>query len=104
MLTAIKEYWRSLKRGEPGSRFQDQHERSRQTASSMAGRVARVAGGILLCVAGLFFLPAPGPGFIIIALGGTLLAHESRAAAVALDYLEVRAQQAYEWARRRWRA
>lgn len=47
-----------------------------------------VSGGLLVITAGVFFLPTPGPGFVIIALGAGLTALGSRRAARALDWTE----------------
>ncbi len=54
--------------------------------------------------AGLFFLPAPGPGFLILFAGAALLAEESLTAARALDWTEVRLRRLAKWGRRAWRA
>jgi uncharacterized protein (TIGR02611 family) len=102
MFEQLKRNWKSLKRGQPGSRFQDQYERQRKAQSSRAGRVLRILGGAVLLLLGLFFLPAPGPGFIIVALGGTLLARELKVAAIVLDWLELRGRSVLTWAKRTW--
>ena len=62
-----------------------------------------IALGILVLAAGIFFLPAPGPGFIVIALGGAILARESLIAAKALDWCELRVRSVLSWAQKVWR-
>ena len=102
MFEKLKSNWKSLERGKPGSRFQDQYDRQRKAQSSRTGRVLRILGGAVLLLLGLFFLPAPGPGFIIVALGGALLARELKVAAIVLDWLELRGRALFSWAKRRW--
>ena len=102
MFTHFRKYWSSLKQGKPGSRFQEQYDRSHRKQKSMVGRVLRVAAGTILVPVGLFFLAVPGPGLLIIALGAVLIAREFQFAAILLDALEVRGRQAFRWARQRW--
>jgi hypothetical protein len=47
-----------------------------------------VAGTLLLAV-GLVMLVAPGPGILVVVLGGALLAEESQLIARFLDWAEV---------------
>ena len=90
MLKRLKEYWNELKRGQPGSRFQDQHDKERKEARSTVGRVLRIIAGVVLIPVGVFFLAVPGPGLLVIALGAWLIASEFRVVAAALDALELR--------------
>ena len=55
-----------------------------------------------MVAAGIFFLPAPDPGIVIIALGAALLAQESLLAVRALDWSEVRIRRLIAWGRRVW--
>ena len=52
--------------------------------------------------AGLFFLPAPGPGIIIVAIGAGLIAQASLLGARALDWCELRIRALIAWARGVW--
>ena len=103
MFERIKRNWASLKRGRPGSRFQEQHDKQRKSGKGGAGRALRIVVGALLVPAGLFFLPAPGPGMIILALGAVLIAREFRFAAKALDRLEVIGRRIFGRARHLWK-
>jgi uncharacterized protein (TIGR02611 family) len=103
MLEKLKRSWSALKRGRPGSRFQKQYERQRKSPSSPVGRVLRVSAGLIILPVGLFLLPAPGPGFIVVALGAVLIAREFEFAVRLLDGLEVRACQVAGWSKRAWR-
>jgi hypothetical protein len=49
-----------------------------------------ILGGTALIAVGLVMLVAPGPGILVVAIGGALLAEESLLAARALDWLEVK--------------
>ena len=102
MFESLKKNWHSLKRGRAGSRFQEQYDNERKEQKSGVSRVLRIAGGIILILVGLFFLPAPGPGSIILALGAVLIAREFRLAALVLDQVELRARRLFAWGKRRW--
>ena len=103
MLRKLKRSWSSLKRGRPGSRFQEQYDRQRKAGSSTVGRVLRISAGLITLPLGLFLLPAPGPGFIVVAIGAVLIAREFRFAAQLLDRLEPRGRTLVDWAKRTWR-
>ena len=103
MFAELKRNWATLKQGHPGSRFQDQHKRQRRAGETNVGRWLRIIAGTVIVLLGIFFLPAPGPGFIIIALGGALLAREFKFAARTLDWIEIRGRRAYNRVKRFWR-
>ncbi len=83
----------------PGERFCLTFERQQRARRHAAVRIAFVAGGVLLIIAGLVALVAPGPGLVMIALGFLLIARESSRLARTLDRLELAARR--WWARRR---
>jgi uncharacterized protein (TIGR02611 family) len=99
---SLKEHWQDLKRGRPGHRFQDHYTKRHEAGSSPGRKVLFLGGGALIVAAGIFFLPAPGPGFVIIFLGGGLMAQESKHAAKALDWAEQRIRSLLHWARGIW--
>jgi hypothetical protein len=92
MLGMLRKRWRELRAGRPGSRFQERFERmrGRSREHGTLRKCLIVAGGLALVLAGIVFLPMPGPGMLIIALGGVMLAERSRTAARALDWLELK--------------
>ncbi len=94
---------RQLREGEPGERFQEHYRRRQKGGSSPLRRWLYLGGGTIVILAGIFFLPAPGPGFLIIFLGGGLVAQESMVAARVLDRLELRLRAVGAWALRTWR-
>lgn len=74
----------------PGRRFYERYQRRQQARGSVWKRCAFVAAGILLCLAGVFFLAVPGPGLLILAFGLALIAQESAWLARMLDRAEIR--------------
>ena len=103
MFDGLKNYWSELKRGTPGKRFQQQYRKRHESGSSPARKVLFLGSGALVIAAGLFFLPAPGPGWAIIFIGGGLIAQESKAASKVLDWVELRLRAVVDWAQRMWR-
>jgi len=103
MLRKLKESWHHLKRGAPGERFQEHYRRRQEAGGSRWRKPLFIGGGVLVMAAGLFFLPAPGPGFLILFLGGGLLAQESLRAARALDWAEVRLRKIAGWGLGVWK-
>ena len=102
MLQAIKEHWNDLKRGKPGKRFQDHYHHSHESRGHIGRKLLFLGGGALIVAAGIFFLPAPGPGFVIIFLGGGMMAQESETAAKVLDWSELRVRAVMKWALGVW--
>jgi hypothetical protein len=74
----------------PGRRFYERYKRKQQAKGSAWKRCAFVAAGILVCLAGIFFLAVPGPGLLILAVGLALIAQESAGLARLLDRAELR--------------
>lgn len=99
----IRDGIRQLREDEPGERFQEHFRRRREGGRSAIRRWLYLGGGTVIVLAGIFFLPAPGPGFVIIFLGGGLLAQESLAAAKALDWTELRLRAVASWGLRIWK-
>jgi len=93
MLHHLRKAWRELKTAPPGRRFQARYERTRDSRRGMLRKWALVAGGALLALVGVVFLPLPGPGMLIIAAGALLIAQASRVAARMLDALELRVRR-----------
>lgn len=100
---SMKSAWHRLKEAEPGHRFQREYEHHRGSERGRLARIISVGVGLLIVAIGIVGLPAPGPGFLVIALGGALLARESRGVARALDWAEVRLRHVIHWAGRAWK-
>ncbi len=88
MFKKLRAAWRQLKQGDPGKRFQQFHESRKSMRAGGPWRFLFLAGGIAIVVVGLILLPAPGPGWLVIFLGGALLARESLEVARAMDTIE----------------
>ena len=100
----LRDGLQELRDGEPGKRFQERYrERQARGKSGLVRRWLFLGGGTVVLLAGLFFLPAPGPGFLILFLGGGLIAQESLIAARALDWIEIRLRAIASWAMRIWK-
>jgi uncharacterized protein (TIGR02611 family) len=103
MLQTLKNTWKRLLNAPPGQRFQLQYRRRQQARRGALTRILFIGSGIVVVAAGVFFLPAPGPGFLIVLLGGALIAQESVIAARALDWAEVRFRAVATWGFHLWR-
>jgi len=103
VLKSMKSAWHRLKEAEPGHRFQQEYEHHREAKRGKFSRVISVGVGLLIVAVGIVGLPAPGPGFLVIAFGGALLARESHAVARALDWAEVQLRRVLHRARSVWK-
>jgi hypothetical protein len=88
MFARLKKRWSQLRSDLPGRRFCLYHERHRDAASP-AKRVLIAASAVVVIMIGIVLMPAPGPGMLIVAIGLTLLAGESRRVAHYLDRFEL---------------
>lgn len=88
MLEKWKESWKEFERSPPGERFERMYRRRRMTGSA-AVRVGLIAAGVLLIVGGIVLLAIPGPGLLVIAFGGALIAQQFLFVARAFDQLEL---------------
>lgn len=95
----LRTIWRRFRADRPGQRFQNLH-RNRQEEGVGTSAVARsliLGSAIALVVVGAILIPAPGPGWLIIALGLGLLGCESVFVARRLDAVEVRLRDWKRW-------
>jgi hypothetical protein len=95
-----REEWEALKASAPGARFRERYERMRAIPRPTHERIARCLCGIVTTLVGLVLVPLPGPGWLIVGFGVTLLAQESLPIARWCDRVEARARGWLE----RWRA
>jgi len=102
MIEKLRRDWRTLWKSRPGRRFQAYYESRHAAASNRLGRVLNLALGLLLSATGLFFLPAPGPGMLILLLGAGMIARESLFMARLLDGAEVRGRRLLAAGARLW--
>lgn len=102
MFQGLKASARRFRASEPGARFQELYRSHQQRRRSPWVRWLLIVLGVAIIAVGLIALPAPGPGTLVLAAGGALLARESLAVAKGLDWLETRLRRAARWARRLW--
>jgi uncharacterized protein (TIGR02611 family) len=103
---SLRSGWRVLKRGRPGRRFQELHEfRRKQRAKRGAAPRALVLGiGIVLVIVGPIAGMVPGPGGIMVFLGGLgVLASEVTFVARWLDWCEPKVRRSWSRVRQAWR-
>ena len=95
--------WRRFKHSEPGRRFQERYDRARQSRETGESpnwvRPLNLFGGAALMVAGLAFLPTPGPSYIIIVLGLWMMSGQWLPLARLFDWLEPKWRSAPGWAK-----
>ncbi len=105
MFDSLRKHWRDFKESRPGRRFQDVHDRraaERGAGEGGGGGYIGLVAGVILTVVGIVFLPAPGPGSVVLFLGLAMLARESRVVARMLDKAELKCRPAFLWARDKW--
>ena len=103
MLEVVKQTWRRFKAAKPGQRFQQEFSRRQGAGRSPVQKVLFIVGGLLLMAAGFLFLFIPGPGLVVILIGGFLIAQQSLVAARVLDWTEIRLRKLLTWSLRAWR-
>ena len=105
MLQRWKREWNSFKKLPPGQRFQRRYQQQqRRPESKSVWRRALWIGGALASLAlGIVLMFIPGPAVVFFALSAALIANQSRSAARALDWLELRLRALYGQARDLWR-
>jgi hypothetical protein len=89
MLGSIERHWQEFAHGKPGRRFEDRYNRQRHHGERPATRIIGFTAGIALSMLGLILLVAPGPGVLLLLVGGGLIAQQSLSVARALDRVEV---------------
>ncbi len=105
MLEKFKESWKQFKESEPGHRFQDRYNRRQEESHGRfdAGKIFNMAAGIAVTLAGILFIPAPGPGSMIIFLGLGLIGCEFLPFARFLDRAEVKLRAAVDEIKDLWK-
>ena len=102
MFGRVRRQWRDLAAARPGNRFQQRYARRQQARRSRFSAPLTIIAGVLIALLGLVMLPAPGPGIIVVLIGASLIAEESRYTARAMDWIEVRGRRAVRSALRTW--
>jgi uncharacterized protein (TIGR02611 family) len=103
MFQKLEREWQRFRRSKPGRRFQQRYEEKQRSRRGMLRKVLVTASGALIFATGIFLLAMPGPGTVLLVIGGGLIAEESRLAARALDWAEVRLRKLCAWSLRLWK-
>ena len=90
MFTRLRKQWQHMKRARPGRRFQARYEHRRRQRANPLWKPLYLIVGTALFLLGLVLLVAPGPGFLVIFVGGAMIAEESLLLARAFDALELK--------------
>ncbi len=101
MLAKLKKSWATFKKGAPGERFQNFYEAQKEAGG--ASRIVLTVLGVVLLVGGVILLFIPGPGILLIAFGGALVAQQSLWTAKLLDRTEVLGRKAAAGGKRFWK-
>jgi len=90
MFESAKKSWQAFKASEPGHRFQDRYWRRKKESrgSFQWSKAIYIMGGLLLTAVGLFLMPAPGPGGVVVIAGLALLGSEFLVLARLMDWAE----------------
>jgi hypothetical protein len=100
MWEKFKQTWRRLKAANPGQRFQQEFRRRHGAGRSPIQKVLLIVGGLLLMAAGFLLLFIPGPGLVLLFIGGLMIAQQSLVAARVLDWSEIRLRKLLAWSLR----
>jgi hypothetical protein len=84
-----KNDWKAFQKAPAGERFARRYESRKRDGGSRWKRASTIVVGLALIVGGAILLVIPGPGLLVIAFGGALIAQEFRWAAKGLDWTEV---------------
>jgi uncharacterized protein (TIGR02611 family) len=101
-------HWRTFREIDAGHRYQARyHLHQRRTRKGMVSRYWRPLSllcGPILVIAGLVFIPTPGPSYMIIVIGLWLLAGEFLLLARVFDKVGVRMGRFWRWIKGLWRS
>jgi hypothetical protein len=103
MFEHLKQQWWELANGRPGKRFQEYYLRRHSTDRGRLRKLLVMAAGTVIFAVGIFLLAAPGPGFLLLLVGASLMAEESAFAARTFDMMELRIRRLVELVVRAWR-
>lgn len=86
----VERQWHVFAHDKPGERFVNLHKRRQEQrqGSFSWGRILFLGAGLLLIIAGLFFMAVPGPGLPVLVTGLGLMGSESLFLARWLDWTE----------------
>jgi uncharacterized protein (TIGR02611 family) len=90
----LKQHWHTFRHGKIGRRFQERYHRHRQgKAIQLHKALISITLGLIVVSIGVVMLVTPGPGWIMIFVGASLLAGESLTMARLLDRMEIKVRR-----------
>jgi uncharacterized protein (TIGR02611 family) len=104
MFDRMRHSLRDFARHRPGQRFVSRYERARRDERGTVHRTLIATMGFLLVLLGIVLVPAPGPGFLVILAGASLMAQEMLPVARKLDAAELWLRTRLRRLRSFWRA
>jgi len=91
MWNKLKRSYRQFQKDEPGERFLNTYERSREHSKGPLATILIIVAGAVLIVGGFLLGLIPGvPGIVLGLVGFALIATRSRRIAIGLDWTEVK--------------
>lgn len=103
MMEQVKQQWKEFKEAKPGSRFEQLYERCHEDGVSPLIRFVLPALGVLLVIAGIILIPAPGPGHLTLALGLGLIGTAIKPLSRFMDRAEIKVRAAVSEVKALWR-
>jgi len=102
MIAQWKKHLRDFRKAPAGERFVRRY-RAQKGSGRPWTRIVFVVVGLVLIVGGAILLVIPGPGLLVIAFGGALVAQEFLWVAKALDWLELVLRKLFRAGKRFWK-
>jgi hypothetical protein len=92
LIARLKKRWRKIKNIPPGKRFQERYyyRQNKRIHRTKLKKMIIMMLGLFVILFGVFLWFVPGPGWLTILAGATIMAGESLIVARCLDWLEVK--------------
>lgn len=105
MQLRFRRQWNSLKRAEPGRRFQERYHAHRRDAGgrNLLRRLVYLLMAAVFTAIGVVLAFIPGPAILFFFLAGAMLASDWLWMARFLDWLELKLRAGWKRARAKWR-
>jgi uncharacterized protein (TIGR02611 family) len=103
MVPKLRTLLNEFKSARSGERFQTLYRRREGRQNNLLARSLFLIVGLAIMASGVFLMPAPGPGTIVLIIGGAIAAQESLRVARLMDWCERRIYWAVRRAARWWR-
>ena len=102
MPISLSDQWKQFVALPSGRRFASRNRQRRMRPTGLARKILVIGAGCILLVIGAAMLVLPGPGILVMVIGGALIAEESLIAARFLDRCDIWiARRILRWRQRR---